>query len=433
MYYSMRQTLGTRVEQRQEVVQSLSMQLQQRMDIALDLLWAEGGEGPQVMIGRHIDRVLSHIADDGLRSAAKLILEDPHLSKILIEKPGEVVSADPAKLRALCAERFYAEQNGVFLMEEGGKVEDVKIPLDAYIRALNSSPDPERRSSSSLESQLALFEETRETVAREGGDTTGVSIAIRECKAAMAIRDSDIKEMVNRYSQVLKFALEFVAPGSTNLVEFFRDFLVYRSLRFGISDRIVGRFIAHCKARFNRKDSYLPEDEQNGLLNVIGEYVLVGLGVLHPDIFTLNSQHVSEESYGFAREELAKIGMDLEKLVKSYQLSAPGTLFWTSYRANPQVPYRLTHDSIMAFIHGTVWAEREQLLSVIDFEGLRHQIRRIKDDYRGEEEEIDAKLKELCVNTLTDSAFIQYVIERAKSSWNGLLSIFYSDPSQWPR
>ena len=440
--------MGMGLHLSQSLQQSLSaeqrleqtLQLLIRMDQAVEYLFGEGRDSPHKVLQASISSTLSHIREPELCAAVELALSDPALRDRVLRSPESLAIPDLQRVKQVVQDYYFelANVSGGFTFPtldehgaESGASYTAMIQKRWYSLAFQYAPDPHCKNPNSIESAIRKNTETvRSLHADAGGDGTlrldGLVQEIVEAQQALGIR-SNWAEPVKKHSLLLLHALLLKDElGEPLLGGCIRDLAVMRKLRFGISERLQNHFISHCHSISDRDSAQMHE---NGFLNVVGEYVLLSMGIVRPEIFALQRGKISEQAYLSAKETLAEQGLDIDQLCKHYKLSPCGSIFWNRYSVVGQRPSRLTDELVNRFLTETVREKRGEVLTAANYGNVVEQVKQLKGEHRSQRKDLradlDLALRELFVDTLTGEAFSTVLLDNIRGPWYEKLAIFY--------
>jgi hypothetical protein len=179
---------------------------------------------------------------------------------------------------------------------------------------------------------------------------------------------------------------------------------------------------------------------ENAFLNVVGEYVLVSMGVIRPEIMALRKGHVDGVAVGIVRDSLQAKGRDLSSLLQKYKLKEAGPLFWYRYTPAYERPGREVDGLLRDFITVGVRTEKTRVLAATDYPTLFAEAKEIahaegesfpveddqEDDAGGNEEEEARRyqLRSLLDRHLRTAQCEAEIRELIKSTWFPALNGF---------
>lgn len=210
---------------------------------------------------------------------------------------------------------------------------------------------------------------------------------------------------------------------------FFRDLALLKRLMFLESSRLQRRFVAD----FGRVSGRTrPKEKELAMVNLIGDYTLVSVGAIVPEVFIRRSNVVDEVAASYAREEVCDAGGDLTQLLQKYKLQDSGRYFWHAYGAKEVGTNRATDQALREFVTETVRAQRECLLAAIDYPTLFKNVQDAnlaRKDYDEEQTEgmEDDELRAIFVRALRRDEFRAEILKLVRQDWYGQLRQFMTD------
>jgi len=285
----MKMELGIGLRQSVSIEQSIAQRLEVRQQINLKNFDAieRGVVGdPNDLLEGVIAYTVSQMPNESVRHGVAEVLAEPSLRAALLYNVTEV-AFDP---RQHTIERFVArwfhDTHGAAIMVEANinhaKVE-LHIPLEAYTNALF---DP-----TALERELTQLRGFVADTRRKPDE--GTLLRIAELQGARDIVPT-IRSYIDPVATGVQYALMTKVGDHYPLLNFLRDYAVIKNTRFVLSTRMVDRFSARFM-RIGKRST--PQEFENAFLNCIGEYVLVGLGVIEPDLFKLYRADIVERMH----------------------------------------------------------------------------------------------------------------------------------------
>ncbi len=267
------------------------------------------------------------------------------------------------------------------------------------------------------------------TLLRSSGAGAGAGQEISERQDALIVSEK-IRPDLENFMETLATALSVPnANGEPMLRNFYRDLAILRRLLFVESSRLQKKFVTDFKTV---KARTAPKEKELALLNLIGEYTLVSIGAIVPDVFIRQKASVDEVAVSHVREASWDAGGDLSETLQKYKLQDTGTFFWHRYGSKEVKPSRQTDNGLRAFITETVRSQRERLLAAIDYPQLFADVQAAnaaaKDHDEDEDEGMpDDGLRHVFVQATRREGFRQEILTLARSDWYGRLRQFMAD------
>lgn len=264
---------------------------------------------------------------------------------------------------------------------------------------------------------------------RNAGAGVGATQEVSERQDALAIAEK-IRPDLDYFVQVIGMALSVPsAEGEPMLRNFYRDLAILRRLLFVESSRLQKKFATDFKSVNARTK---PADKELALLNLIGQYTLVSIGAVVPDVFIRQKASVDEVAVSYVREPAWDEGGDLDQTLKKYKLNNTGEFFWHRYGSKEVKPSRQTDNALREFITETVRGQRERLLAAIDYPTLFADVQKANAEAKNYDDEIDDGmpddgLRGIFVAGMRREEFRQVMLELIRTDWYGRLRQFMQD------
>lgn len=159
---------------------------------------------------------------------------------------------------------------------------------------------------------------------------------------------------------------------------------------------------------------------QNAFLNTVGEYVLLGFGILSPNVFQLYGWSVTKaKGYEGLPAELSVLGIPLEGILKQ----PTGMMFCNRWAVTGMRPTAETDDLILNFITRTVRRDASILFRAFSFDDFLDKLQQGSDEAESKEEERIAK-GEVLLDILSSGDFRDLLMKRAADTWYPALKRF---------
>lgn len=237
---------------------------------------------------------------------------------------------------------------------------------------------------------------------------------------------------------LVKLALSISDGGEPLFMNFLRDFVVMSKLDYVLSLRIQRRFAARFEQAGPkaRKKNY-----RDAMLNSIGEFVLVSLGIIAPSVFALKSAEIDEVGYLFAEqnfddmddeeENQTPADVELSKWMKQYRLQTKGRIFWNRWAMVGRQPTAFTDESIRSFIRQTVAKCTDELLEAVDFDDVFRRCQDVNAEARESEDDDDeateALLGEVLADAFDSTKFREILQCHMRGDWYRELKVFWNE------
>jgi len=224
----------------------------------------------------------------------------------------------------------------------------------------------------------ARVEELTSTAQATRQATEGLMLELREARDALTIAVS-IRQKVEQTLKPLLYAYSIKDENGRPIInDFLRTSVVLDRLLFVQSDRIQKRFADHFA---HLRKSMSAEQSETAALNSIGEYVLASMGVISPEIFTIKRGETDEVGLSMAREQLWKVGINLNTFLEQHKLHHQGNFMWSRYALNHFPQNRENDQLVRKFIVERVRQHRKELLDAINFPDLRQRAIAVREQH----------------------------------------------------
>lgn len=419
----LKSTLELQSQQKMELRTELHEELIQQMQTQLEVLLDAGYDNPNDLFDKNIETVIDAIPDAQLKEVAQAQFKDLRLRLALLDYSADFCRFSTKTVVNFTNNFIFDINNGVFpginKDEKGNEVVDWLRPLkpkrDTYQRALVKPEAVEQE-----------IQELNNLVRQQGTVKPGTMAYINELTEALRIKEL-YGPVINNATYVLGRVLtQRDQKNRPVLLDFLQELTVLKKLNFIFSERIQKRFV---KKFFRINKNSKQEGFKHDFLNTIGEYVMVGMGVVEPDLFSRQQADLNDEYYLQAKDSLGKLGVDLDKLLDYYDLQGSGTIFWNRWAVKGQKLGFITDELVRDFITQTVRADGEEILTAVDFDNFFAHAKLLitegQKKSKEERESLSNEIAELLVKTLDKTEVNKTLIELIKNKWYNKLDIFY--------
>ena len=419
----LKSTLELQSQQKMELRTELHEELIQQMQTQLEVLLDAGYDNPNDLFDKNIETVIDAIPDAQLKEVAQAQFKDLRLRLALLDYSADFCRFSTKTVVNFTNNFIFDINNGVFpginKDEKGNEVVDWLRPLkpkrDTYQRALVKPEAVEQE-----------IQDLNNLVRQQGTVKPGTMAYINELTEALRIKEL-YGPVINNATYVLGRVLtQRDQKNRPVLLDFLQELTVLKKLNFIFSERIQKRFV---KKFFRINKNSKQEGFKHDFLNTIGEYVMVGMGVVEPDLFSRQQADLNDEYYLQAKDSLGKLGVDLDKLLDYYDLQGSGTIFWNRWAVKGQKLGFITDELVRDFITQTVRADGEEILTAVDFDNFFAHAKLLitegQKKSKEERESLSNEIAELLVKTLDKTEVNKTLIELIKNKWYNKLDIFY--------
>lgn len=419
-------TVGQRIELRHGLTQALQQRISE--------VQREVVGPPQDLLKKVIERLIVVAQPPALQEALRAVSEEPRFLAEVISGASKLMRPTKRAIQETVIQQFYTAHRGEFRIHdeteqdpEGSRqdqsIEPTKFPMETFMRAFFSP------------GELAAEYELMEGELKKRTGDEGPLRRRREIKGAI-----EVAHAAQGHIQLLEQALTYFLTAKETptearplLQEFLTEYIVLGNLSFTISDRMQRRFASSfMRARPNEEERL-----ENAFLNTIGEYVLISMGVIDPEIFRLQKMVIDEEEAKRLRQVFAEVGLSYDEICRKYALKGEGKIFWNRW-ATRGVPIGLdTDEQIRAFITESIRTQRERILVDANYSGLFQEVLEAKEENAGSRKEnvasLQDALREIIAETLQEGRLQDTLKELIKNVWYPELQKFFKPGSTKPR
>jgi hypothetical protein len=427
------QSMG--MSQNQEMSQTMSLEqcLEMKQEMLVNMVTEAEGIRDEVLgkpedLFKHVVlHVMKTIEDDQLRTGFEQIFDD-NLIQSMFRQVAKLANPNREVIRAIIVDYLHSSHQGVFDLiigdESGGQTQKFNIPAKALREALYEKD--------TINTEIKGLEEIIDTEKQSLAGTSSANIdrlthEITELNAAL-----HIAEGFQQYAQVLEKSIGYVitqkkGDALPEVKEFARELFIVRRFSYVLSERTQQRFAT----RFIQiSPSSESKEYKTAFMNTIAEYVLVAMGIIDPGIFSLRSTTIEEDEYKALRTNFTELGMNLDEILKHYNLKPQGTIFWNRWNTLDIPPGRITDNLVRDFITETVRKNETEILQITNFD---HFFQSVKDivvmdgaKRRDERQETMISLREKLVELFQDKTFKEEIVKFIKEKWYPKLMLFYN-------
>ncbi|MBI96649.1 hypothetical protein CL656_05845 [bacterium] len=183
-----------------------------------------------------------------------------------------------------------------------------------------------------------------------------------------------------------------LSPHIQNL--FIKEY-VYQQLKFTASDRLLRRFTSGVLRRrptYNRNEG----DYDLAFTNTIGEFILISMGVISEDIFTLNRFEITEEETQIIED------LNLKRQMQKLGLKTSGNVFFNRFHTQNEKPSPETDQLVREFITQTVRSHQEEIIRQSEFHEFLPRCQEYYASLNKSEKENKEELREVFKSILLD-------------------------------
>jgi len=393
------------------------MALCQKMVDTLEAIRSKGGSSPGEVTKKVIRQLLDSVTQPTLREGLEGILSVESLQQKLINNAASFALPTRAHLHRFSIEYIHerSTDKGVYSYARGAGGEVLaNQPKTSAAFLIEAFEDPAK-----FEVRLAAHQEMLTGMARSSSRHVSFDELHELQDARMVIEH--VRPSVDALSQAFMFLLSKKdEQGQSILKNFLTDVAVLEKLDCFASERLQKRFVH----RFKRVRMHSDADTfEEAMLNTIGEYTLVSMGIIAPEIFVLSRGEIPVEMFKEIGSDLAKEGIDLKKLLGSYRLRSEGTFFFNRYHTIGRRPCAITDDLIRTFITRTVREDRKAVLEAVKFEDeFLPKVAKVVEG--SDHEDLEESLRESLIELFNDEEFQMKFLALLRG-WYKYFDMFY--------
>lgn len=349
---------------------NIELALSQSLALAVSKSRPPGSPGnPGDILAKILHKIADVVANKQLQSAVQGLAGNKSFVDGLLSHREDLAVLRSGRLEQFAADHIYttSTQDGKFIHATDGAGKPLLDPPKTtgilFRRALL---EPE-----GLEHEMRAFQEMMQSSAAERVTSlTEHSEMITAQNVAKQIRP-----FFENFCALLELVFAKKAEGEVTVAQFLREAVILDQLDLVMSERLIKRFVR----RFKRVGAKAQAGQyEEAMLNTIAEYTLISMGVISPDIFTLQRGEVDTEALDAAETKLSEVGIDLNSVLAHYDLKRSGNIFWYRYATTKMTPGRASEHLVRGFITDTVRKDRDVILAALGYEEVFEQIRLAK-------------------------------------------------------
>ena len=428
--------MGLSLELRPELKTEQTLRAEQRLGLKAELKLGQSlslniGEmrgkiiAPDLEILQQVlDSNIDNIPNQELNKGMKALFVDPLLRERLIKNKEDMAVPTERKIKRLVADYLYDTFSGEFGLGKedasGNWVEEsvLKINKNAFSQTCF---DQQKQ-----KDELTKMIEIARSMQRKGEDTEGTFMAIKELEDAIRVHGM-LKDQIELLKNSVSVALNLKnSEGQPEVRDFFRELIIMNKLNRSVSVRMLRRFAAKF-SRINKLSK--PEQFETAFVNTIGEYALVSMGIIAPEIFSLYKAELDRELREDLRKDFGNQEANIEQILDHFQTEKRGMLFWNRWKTLGVKPNIITDNLIRDFITATVRKDKDEILEIYDYPQIFEKAKQmVCEGGRNILERQDCKLglEELLVDAVRDTDNGGKLLALAKNRWYEKLDIFYA-------
>ncbi len=254
----------------------------------------------------------------------------------------------------------------------------------------------------------------------------GTLDARRRYQKAAELAES-LSQPVEQLAALCRLLLNTIDPQTGDTVQMcVREQVVYRRFLPIVSDRIETRLVTSMKKILAQDTS---ERFEHATLNSIGAMVLVGLGIVSPELFELRG--LSRDARSHLDSTFSELGMTSDAVKRLYAAQKQHGFCWHRWKTTTRKPGPLSDLMVRQFITEHLRRDREALLAAADYPNFFIRAKECAKALRAEKEaehreDIVADMRILVMTMLGRDEVHDCVKRLAVQSWYRDLDAFFS-------
>ncbi len=312
-----------------------------------------------------VDALKTAVAKDFGEQSVKNLETDPSFLPSLLQTPELLVTGNRGSIVLHLITPIHEQYRGEYpLQSASGSTEQCKVNLPNLHLAL-LEPKKVRAEINTLQATI-----------KRGGGGQGTVEAIRGYAHSLQVAEALKAQVINPYLPLIE---KLVKGGNVNY--FLVEHLLAKSFTPIVAERTLNKFAQQTVSGISRQT---PEKFATPFLNVLGQYILVSMGVIDPTVFQLRKGDVDMRDLS---NDLRRHGVDLDKLLQRYNLQKSGTVFANRWALKGVRLTRETDEAVRDFIVGEVRKHAQSLLDAMGYRefflNLRTELMDTESDDRG--------------------------------------------------
>jgi hypothetical protein len=336
------------------------------------------------------------------------LTDDEQFLKLFVQNTSVLLNEKPGRWIALAGRYLFSLQAGdrhecviEYYVEDS--IERENLDLTSFISALT---DPHEL--------LRQIHEKEELIKINTGDSRGTFEEIHRQRSGLRAAELLAPDVL-RFSQIIQLlclqrppadAVPYItiAARKLQLVKLFDPIF---------SERFLKRFYF----RFKDSLSASPKLKRTAFMNTIGEYVLLGFGILTPSIFKLQSWNQAKDPK--LEAELNALGFTFDEIVGP----KPKRQYCNRWALTGQTLNAKTDHEVLGFITRLVRKEESALFDAFDFDAFISELIELKDDC-SRKSEVLAAWGEALLELLHGEELSQVILDAGTRTWYPALRKF---------
>lgn len=339
-----------RLDQKLRISPEQRIALAHRLALQLGAMFKEGPAAPEETIKIVLDRTVAAIPGEAGATMREILEALPGIEKNLASSARTLGLTNEKRLQDFALEKFYTDKKGIFFDDDHEAGKRTRL---ADVTKVYHQP----------EWAAAEIERVRALMGQDVGTSGALVEEYSRLSKAVQVAEG-LRESVGQMVTILHLLLAAKDPITGETVQaLLREQAVIETYIPIASERIQKRLVT---SLLTIRKSDNPERYENAMLNALGATILVGMGVLAPELFELAS--LSAERVRANEEQFKKIGFSPDALKRLFGESQKKGVYWNRWKTLKRRPGALTDEAVLSFITERVRRDRGQLLDAVEHE-----------------------------------------------------------------
>lgn len=427
----MRMSQSERMEQRQAMTQQMRftqrMTLTQSMHMVVKSIWQTVVPHTELL-----DSVLAVLfrqmnqEDPRLKVAAEQALTNEAIHERLVPDAFRIAVPKKTRVYDFVLDCLFDKHKGAFeITDPSGQLPPQRISTTkADLHAALKNPEQLRKEIDSVVELLRVSGQQ---------DTTGAIQHINEMKAALELSEN-FGSVFQQYQVLVHLALLYREQGHQTkhewpvLGRFIRDAAILNPMSFLVCERTLSKF-AFCMLQQNAN----PTECERRVLEGVGEFVLISMGIITPNIFAPKAEQrhsASIASLATVCRKLRDMGVDFQELFLDLRARQAGTIWKLHWDTVGAVPKSSADIKIDAFLGRTIFKHRDEILASLNSGGIWEAVSNIVSSHpnRGgaERAAAEVELRTVLAHRFESPEFRRTITALIRDHWyNDLESLLF--------
>lgn len=328
------------------------------------------------------------IQSENIRLALTSLFDDVVLKKELLDNSETLITAGDEHIRSVVIEYFYKAH-----------LNQIDFDKSLFVKALKDRE---------------VFSREIEALQQSGNSTSTLELYKRVFDFT-----GQFYGVIANIAQAIKLVLIQKPVDQQTLVEFLKNYSVYKLFVPRASERILKRFATSFKneKRFGPSEVDRISNSKVAFLNTIMEFVLVSTGILSSDLFKLKKTDLSAVRYDETKKALSEVAIDLDKILKDYSLHGKGVFFYNRWDVQGKKQTDETDEWVRNFMRRVIARDSDEFFKMFNYEDSYRRLQEIWDNKELKKAEREFKLKKLIAEIFQNEGFLKIIIKFIKEKW----------------